>query len=47
MLERQKIYEMLTKENEYAQGWGGPEHDSQFHDSDWLLLPTSILVKQS
>ena len=38
MISRELVYEMLTKENDYAQAWGGPEHDAKFSDSDWILF---------
>jgi hypothetical protein len=35
---REKVYEALTRENTYAQGWGGVEHDKKWSLMDWLVF---------
>ncbi|HXV27068.1 MAG TPA: hypothetical protein VD862_03550 [Candidatus Paceibacterota bacterium] len=43
MIDREKVYEALTRENDYAMGFGGPEHDARFSYMDWIAFARRYL----
>ena len=43
MITLEEVFEMLKKEREYAQGWGGDDHDKDWSLMDWLTFAKKYL----
>lgn len=38
MVELEQVFDLIRKERQYAQGWGGNDHDKDWSLMDWLVF---------